>query len=83
VTNVLWVPKLRRSVLSISAIEKKGFEVSFWNALFMPRGSSSDTIVVLGVGESNLYRLKGQPMRAMESSSKVAENKEQVALKVV
>jgi hypothetical protein len=29
------------------------------HALFMPRGSSLDTIVVLGVRESNLYRLKG------------------------
>jgi hypothetical protein len=29
VTNVLWVPKLRRSVLSVSAIEKKGYEVLF------------------------------------------------------
>jgi hypothetical protein len=50
--------------------------------LIKPRGSSSDTVVVLGVRESNLYRLKGHPMRAMASSSKVAENKEQVFLKV-
>jgi hypothetical protein len=26
VTNVLWVPELRRSVLSVSTIEKKGFD---------------------------------------------------------
>jgi hypothetical protein len=37
--------------------------------------------VVPGVRENNLYRLKGQPMRAM-ASSRVAENKEQVAPKV-
>jgi hypothetical protein len=29
VTNVLWVTKLRRSVLSVSAIEKKGYAVLF------------------------------------------------------
>jgi hypothetical protein len=29
VTNVLWVPELRWSVLSVSAIEKKGYEVLF------------------------------------------------------
>ena len=42
VTNVLWVPELRRSVFSILEIEKKGYEVLFWDgqALFMPRGSS-------------------------------------------
>jgi hypothetical protein len=49
--------------------------------LIKPRGSSSDITTVLGVRESNLYRLKGQPMRAMENN-KVAENKEQVATKV-
>jgi hypothetical protein len=29
-TNVLWVPELRRSVLLVSDIEKKGYEVLFW-----------------------------------------------------
>jgi hypothetical protein len=29
VTNVLWVPKLRRSVLSVSEIEKRGYHVLF------------------------------------------------------
>jgi hypothetical protein len=29
VTNVLWVPKFKRSVLSVSTIEKKGFDVAF------------------------------------------------------
>jgi hypothetical protein len=84
VTNVLWVPKPKKSVLSVSTIEKKGFDVVFQDGrvLIMPRGSSSDTTMVLGVRESNLYMLKDQPMRAM-ASSKVAVNKEQVAPKVV
>jgi hypothetical protein len=84
VTNVLWVPELRRSVLSVSAIGKKGFDVVFQDgqALIKPRGSSSDTTVVLGVRESNLYRLKGQPMRVM-ACSKGAMNKERVASNVV
>jgi hypothetical protein len=85
VTNVLWVPKLRKSVLSVSTIEEKGYAVLFRDGqvLFMPRGSSSDTTMVLGVRESNLYRLKGQPMRAMASNNRVTEDKEQVAPKVV
>jgi hypothetical protein len=85
VTNVLWVPKRRRSVLSVSIIEKKGYVVLFQDGqvLFIPRGSSSETAVVLGVRESNLYRLKGQPMRAMGSSSSVTEDREQVVVKVV
>jgi hypothetical protein len=44
-----------------SAIEEKGYAVLFQDGqvLFMPTRSSSDTAVVLGVRESNLYRLKG------------------------
>jgi hypothetical protein len=80
VTNVLWVPELRRSVLSVSEIEKKGYHVLFWDGqvLFVPRGSSFRSTVVLGVRESNLYRLKGQPMRAMASSSRLTEDREQI-----
>jgi hypothetical protein len=61
VTNVLWVPKLRKNVLSVPAIGEKGYVVLFQDGqvLLMPRGSSSDTAVVLGVRESNQYRLKG------------------------
>jgi hypothetical protein len=52
VTNVIWVPELRRSVLSVSTIEK-GYEVLFQNgqALIMPRGSSSNKAVIFGVRE--------------------------------
>jgi hypothetical protein len=83
VTNVLWVPELRISVLSVSTIEKKGFDIVFQDghALIKPRGSSSDTTLILGVRESNLYRLKGKPMRAMVSNT-MEKNKEQVASKV-
>jgi hypothetical protein len=61
VTNVLWVPELKRSVHSVSSIEKKGFDILFQDrqALIKPRGSSSDIAVVFGVRESNLYRPKG------------------------
>jgi hypothetical protein len=82
VTTVLWVPELN-SVLSVSTFEKKGVEVLFRDgqALIKPKESNSDTTTVLGVRESNLYRIKGQPMRAM-ASIRVTEDKEQVALKV-
>ena len=45
VTNVLWVPKLRKSVLLVSTIEEKGYAVLFRDGqvLFMPKGSSSYT----------------------------------------
>jgi hypothetical protein len=56
-----------RSVLSTLTIEEKDYAVLFGDGhvLFMPRGSSLRSTMVLGVRESNLYRLKGQPMGAM------------------
>jgi hypothetical protein len=70
-------------VLSVSVIERKGFDVAFQDVkvLIKPKGSSSDTTSVLGVRETNLYKIKGQPMRAVESNI-VEDKKEQVALKV-
>jgi hypothetical protein len=50
--------------------------------LIMPRGSSLDKATIFGVRESNLYRLKGKPMRAMASNNRVTKDKEQGALKV-
>jgi len=59
------VLELKRSVLLVSTIERKGFDVVFQDvqALIKPRGSSSETTSVLEVRESNLYKLKGQCMR--------------------
>jgi hypothetical protein len=78
VTNVLWVLELMRSVLSISTIEEKGYVVLFRDrkVLFMTRGSILKSIVVLGVRERNLYRLKGQPMQAMANNSRVIKVRE-------
>jgi hypothetical protein len=70
VMNVLWVLELKRSVISISVIEKKGFDVEFEDGKEMinPRGYSSDKAILFGVRESKLYRLKGHPMQAVERS---------------
>lgn len=83
VENVLWVLELRRSVLLVSMIEKKGFDIVFQDGrvLIKPRGSSSDVAIVLGVREGNLYRLKGKPMRAM-ASTRVTKNTLQIDSKV-
>jgi len=83
VTNVPWVKELM-SVLSVSMIEKKGNEVLFRDGqvLIMPRGSSLDKAIVFRVRERSLYRLKAQPMRAMESSSRVVDDGEQVIPKL-
>jgi hypothetical protein len=70
-------------VLSISTIEKKGFDVVLENdhVLIKLGRCSSNTTTILRVRERKLHRLKGQPMQAMERN-RVIEDKEQVTLKV-
>jgi hypothetical protein len=48
--------------------------------LINPKGSSSEKTTVFGYIEKNLYRIKGRPMKEIESN-RVVENKEKVALK--
>jgi len=64
VADVFWMPELKGSVLLVSMIEKKGFDIAFEDGkvLINPRGSSSEKTSIFGVRESNLYRLKGHPM---------------------
>jgi hypothetical protein len=78
VSNVLWVPELRRSVLSVSEIEKKGYHLLFRDGqvLFVPRRSSFRSTMVLGVREGNLYRLRGQPMRAVANRSRETDEEQ-------
>ena len=66
-TNVLWVPELKRSMISVSMIEKKVFDVAFQDgkALIITIGSSSNKATVFRVRERNLYMLKGKPMLVM------------------
>jgi hypothetical protein len=56
VQDVLFVPGLRYSMISVSMIEKKGFEVLFQDgkARLRPRGSSSNGVLYLEL-ESMVY----------------------------
>jgi hypothetical protein len=85
VSNVLWVPELRRSVLSVFEIERKGYHVLFRDGqvLLVPRRSSFRSTVVLGVREGNLYRLRGHPMGVVANRRRETEEEEKVAPPVV
>jgi hypothetical protein len=65
------VPQLKRSVILVSIIENKGYEVLFrdGHAHIIPIGYSSNKATLFGVRERYLYRIKGQPMR--ENSSNI------------
>jgi hypothetical protein len=59
--DVLYVLGLKKNLLSILALDEKGFRVAFIDGevLMWPRGMSIDDVVVIGVQEGGLYKLKG------------------------
>ena len=59
--NVLFVPILKKNLLSISALDAKRMRVSFVDGqvLMWPKGKTFDDVVVIGEQEGGLYKLKG------------------------
>jgi hypothetical protein len=58
-SDVLFVPGMRRNLVSISALEDKGYKVSFSDGkvLAWHKNSSMESARVIGVREDSLYRL--------------------------
>ena len=58
---VLYVPGLKKNLLSISTLDKKGFRVDFvyGEVLMWTKGKTIDDAVVIRVEEGGLYKLKG------------------------
>jgi hypothetical protein len=69
--DVLYVPGLKRNLISISSIQDRGFEVSFrgTKVLIHPKGYSVTYGRMIGTREGNLYKLLFQPLHALASSS--------------
>ena len=59
--EVLYVPRLKKNLLSISALDKKGFRVAFIDGqvLMWSKGNTFEEVVVIGEEEGGLYQLKG------------------------
>jgi hypothetical protein len=59
---VLYVPELKKNLLSISVMEDKGFSIMIkkGQVLIRPEGASPDTTMSIGVREGRLYRLQGK-----------------------
>ena len=59
--EVLYVPGLKKNLLSISALDKKGYRVAFIDGqvLMWPKGKTIEVAVVIGEEEGGLYKLKG------------------------
>ena len=59
--EVLYVPGLKKNLLSISALDKKGFRVAFIDGqvLIWPKGKKIEDAIVIGEEEGGLYKIKG------------------------
>ena len=65
--EVLFVPGLKKNLLSILALDAKGMRVSFIDGqvIMWPRGKTINDVVVIREQEGGLYKLKGPPEQAM------------------
>ena len=60
--EVLYVTGLKKNILSISALDKKGFIVSFIDGVLMwTKGRTINDAIVIGVEVGGFYKLKGHP----------------------
>jgi hypothetical protein len=64
VEEVLFVPRLKVSLLSVSALEDERYGVVFkhGHVFIHPKGATMDIAEVIGVRQGRLYRLLGQPV---------------------
>ena len=69
--DFLFVPRIKKNLLSISALDAKGIRVAFVDGqvLMWPKGKTIDDVVVIGEQEGGLYKLKGQPEQALVHDS--------------
>ena len=60
--DVLFVPILKKNLLSISTLDAKVIRVEFLDhqVLMWPKGKTIDDAVVIGKQEGGLYRIKGK-----------------------
>jgi len=66
-SKVLYVMGLKKNLVSISTIEKKGYEILFHDGqvLLFTRGSSITLAKVIGTRHERLYKFFFQPVRAL------------------
>ena len=69
--EVLFVPGLKKNLISISALDTKGMRVAFIDGqvIMWPKGKTINDAVVIGEQEGELYKLKGQPKQDLVHDS--------------
>eukprot|EP00253_Pinus_taeda_P009687 PITA_09687 len=78
VSDVLYVPGMRKNLIFISALEDRGYEVLFkgGQVLMYLRGTPADSTRVIGVRHAKVYKFAFQPLLALSSSTDRASSSE-------
>ena len=65
--EVLFVPRLKKNLLSIFALDAKGMRVAFIDGqvIMCTKGNTINDVVVIGEHEGVLYKLRGHPIQAL------------------
>ena len=65
--EILYVPSLKKNVISMTVLEDKGFLVTFskGKVLICPKGRSISSTIVIGVHEGDLYKVSGHVVKAL------------------
>jgi hypothetical protein len=71
--DVLYVPGLKKNLISVSTLQDRGLEVTFrgTEVLIHPKGSSLASGQVIGVRDGKLFRLLFQSLHALAVSSDI------------
>lgn len=67
IEGILFVPGLKKNLLSVSTLEDKGYVVTFMDgkALLWPKDGDMSLVDVIGVQEGGLYRLPSCLVQAL------------------
>jgi hypothetical protein len=61
VRDVLYVPGMKKNLITVSALEDRGYVVSFQDGRVYIRPKDSKTAKVFGVRREKLYRIQFEP----------------------
>ena len=75
VSGVIYVPGMRKNLISISALEDRWYEILFrrGHVLIYLRGTLADSDRVIGVCHAKVYKFSFQPLLALSSRASSLE----------
>ena len=67
IEEILYVPRLKKNLISIAVLENKGYTVAFskGKALMWPSNESMSSTMIIEVQEGGLYKVIGQVIQAL------------------